>query len=200
MLCDNIKTRREALGLSQQQLADRLHVVRQTVSKWEQGLSVPDCDMLIRMAQQLQCSAAELLGQSGAETPDTDSLLRETQQLRQEAQQMAEELAELNEQYAQEKSGRIRRRRITAITVLALTLALTFHAAVRHAKVINTLGIIGGADGPTAIFVAKAPVSPFWWLLPAALISLPCAAYLIKTRKYGRKSKRPHPRKDADNA
>ena len=190
MLCDNIKTRREALGLSQQQLADRLHVVRQTVSKWEQGLSVPDCDMLIRLAEELGCSAAGLLGQSAAAVPDTDSLLRETQQLRQEAQQMAEELAERNAQYAQEKRSRVRRRRATAMAVLAVTLTSTINAAVRNARVIKELGIIGGADGPTSIFVARAPVSPLWWLLPAATIALPCVVYLIKTRQYGHCAKK----------
>lgn len=39
MLSENIKTLRKAQGLSQQELAERLHVVRQTVSKWEQGVS-----------------------------------------------------------------------------------------------------------------------------------------------------------------
>ena len=47
MLSENIKTLRKARGLSQQELAERLHVVRQTVSKWEQGLSVPDAAMLV---------------------------------------------------------------------------------------------------------------------------------------------------------
>lgn len=39
MLEEKIRTRRKARGLSQQELADRLHVVRQTVSKWENGVS-----------------------------------------------------------------------------------------------------------------------------------------------------------------
>ena len=42
MLNENIKTIRKSKGLSQQELAVKLNVVRQTVSKWEQGLSVPD--------------------------------------------------------------------------------------------------------------------------------------------------------------
>ena len=43
MLNENIKAIRKSKGLSQQELAVKLNVVRQTVSKWEQGLSVPDC-------------------------------------------------------------------------------------------------------------------------------------------------------------
>ena len=44
MLNVNIKALRKSKGLSQQELAVKLNVVRQTVSKWEQGLSVPDSD------------------------------------------------------------------------------------------------------------------------------------------------------------
>ena len=50
MLSENIKNLRKARGLSQEELAARLHVVRQTVSKWEKGLSVPDSELLIRLA------------------------------------------------------------------------------------------------------------------------------------------------------
>ena len=50
MLKDNIKSIRKAKGLSQQELAVKLNVVRQTISKWEQGLSVPDSDMLIAIS------------------------------------------------------------------------------------------------------------------------------------------------------
>lgn len=41
MLNENIKNLRKAKGLSQEELAIKLNVVRQTVSKWEKGLSVP---------------------------------------------------------------------------------------------------------------------------------------------------------------
>ena len=47
MLNENMKVIRKSKGLSQQDLAVKLNVVRQTISKWEQGLSVPDADMLI---------------------------------------------------------------------------------------------------------------------------------------------------------
>ena len=50
MLSDNIKRIRKSKGLSQEELAIKLNVVRQTVSKWENGLSVPDSDMLITFA------------------------------------------------------------------------------------------------------------------------------------------------------
>lgn len=54
MLGENIKAVRKSKGLSQQELAVKLNVVRQTVSKWEQGLSVPDSDLLIALSEALE--------------------------------------------------------------------------------------------------------------------------------------------------
>lgn len=51
MLKENLKTIRKAKGLSQEELAIKLNVVRQTISKWEQGLSVPDSEMLTKITQ-----------------------------------------------------------------------------------------------------------------------------------------------------
>lgn len=49
MFGENLKTLRKQKGFSQEELATRLHVVRQTISKWEKNLSVPDADTLIRL-------------------------------------------------------------------------------------------------------------------------------------------------------
>jgi putative transcriptional regulator len=62
MLAENIKTLRKAKGFSQDELAMRLNVVRQTISKWEKGLSVPDANLLIRLAETFEVSVSELLG------------------------------------------------------------------------------------------------------------------------------------------
>lgn len=64
MLKDTIKKLRIQQGLSQDELAERVHVVRQTISKWERGTSVPDADSLMALARALGVSAAELLGES----------------------------------------------------------------------------------------------------------------------------------------
>ena len=76
MLSENIKTRRKAKGLSQEELALRLHVVRQTISKWEQGLSVPDADLLLALSQALDTPVSDLLGESlpQPEAPDLQEL------------------------------------------------------------------------------------------------------------------------------
>lgn len=68
MLQENIKGARKAKGLSQQELAVKLNVVRQTVSKWEQGLSVPDADLLIALSEALETPVSTLLGETMAET------------------------------------------------------------------------------------------------------------------------------------
>ena len=66
MLNENIKTIRKSKGLSQEELAVKLNVVRQTVSKWEQGLSVPDSDMLISLSNALETPVSTLLGENVA--------------------------------------------------------------------------------------------------------------------------------------
>ena len=68
MLNENIKAIRKSKGLSQQDLAVKLNVVRQTVSKWETGLSVPDSDMLISISEALETSVSTLLGETVIET------------------------------------------------------------------------------------------------------------------------------------
>ena len=63
MLHENLKALRKSKGLSQEELAVKLNVVRQTVSKWEQGLSVPDADLLIALSEALDTPVSTLLGE-----------------------------------------------------------------------------------------------------------------------------------------
>lgn len=72
MLHENIKTIRKSKGLSQEELAIKLNVVRQTISKWEQGLSVPDSDMLISISEELETSVSTLLGETIIESKVND--------------------------------------------------------------------------------------------------------------------------------
>lgn len=73
MLNENIKAIRKSKGLSQQELAVKLNVVRQTVSKWEQGLSVPDSDMLLSLSEVFETPVSALLGEIITE-PQADDL------------------------------------------------------------------------------------------------------------------------------
>lgn len=72
MLKENIKTLRKAKGLSQEELAIKLNVVRQTISKWEQGLSVPDAEMLISLSEVLETPVSTLIGETVTE-PQADN-------------------------------------------------------------------------------------------------------------------------------
>jgi putative transcriptional regulator len=62
MFSENLKTLRKEKGFSQEQLAIRLNVVRQTISKWEKGLSVPDAETLMQLAEVLDVNVSDLLG------------------------------------------------------------------------------------------------------------------------------------------
>ena len=94
MLSENIRTIRKSKGLSQQELAVKLHVVRQTISKWEQGLSVPDSDLLIALSEALETPVSTLLGQTVTE-PEADDL-----------KAISEKLEVINLQLAQRKTTR----------------------------------------------------------------------------------------------
>ncbi len=72
MLSENIKAIRKSKGLSQQELAVKLNVVRQTVSKWETGLSVPDSEMLISLSKTLEIPMSTLLGETVIESEAED--------------------------------------------------------------------------------------------------------------------------------
>ena len=86
MFCENLKQLRKVRGLTQEQLAIRLNVVRQTVSKWEKGLSVPDAEMLIKIAEIFEVSVSSLLGAKIESEVEVNVI--------------AEQLATINEQLA----------------------------------------------------------------------------------------------------
>ena len=61
----NLRRARKAAGLTQQQLADRLHVTRQSVSSWELGRTEPDLQTLTELAEVFETDAGSLLGEAG---------------------------------------------------------------------------------------------------------------------------------------
>ena len=61
MFAENLKKIRKDKGYTQEILAEKLNVVRQTVSKWEKGLSLPDVDMLSKIANVLETDVNILL-------------------------------------------------------------------------------------------------------------------------------------------
>ena len=107
MFHETLKTLRKARGLSQEELAARLHVVRQTISKWEKGLSVPDADLLVRLADALDTTVSHLLG---ADIPEDEAGRNE----------LAEQLSRINEHLA----ARNRRGRFILRLVLGILAAI----------------------------------------------------------------------------
>lgn len=94
MLNENIKAIRKSKGLSQEELAAKLNVVRQTLSKWEQGLSVPDAGMLISMSEVFETPVSTLLGETIVEEKPDDLRV------------ISEKLEVINLQLAREKAMR----------------------------------------------------------------------------------------------
>ena len=77
VLHENLRLKRKERGLSQEELASRLHVVRQTISKWEKGMSVPDSEQLIKIAVILETTVSELLGTKVENEEEPDRLAKE---------------------------------------------------------------------------------------------------------------------------
>ena len=77
MLNDNIKTIRKNKGYTQEELATRLHVTRQTISKWEKGYSVPDASILTDMAEVLDVSVTDLLGAEKIDPENSDAIVEQ---------------------------------------------------------------------------------------------------------------------------
>lgn len=139
MLGDTIKELRKKQNISQEELALKMHVVRQTISKWEKGLSVPDAEEVIRLAEIFQVSVSELLGVQERESFSNQIL--------------AEKLEEVN----QELAKRIERERVLmeAGKVRGYILMLAFAAIVFVAIIKNTVGalIATAICGITALLV-----------------------------------------------
>ena len=109
MFADNLKTLRRARGLSQEELAGRLHVTRQTISKWENALSVPDAELLLRLAEELEVPVSRLLGGPVEDEPAPD--------------QVAAHLAELNRLLAERNRRSRRIWRVVAGVLIGLAAA-----------------------------------------------------------------------------
>ena len=113
MLNENIKAVRISKGLSKEELAIKLNVVRQTVSKWERGLSVPDSEMLISISDILETPISTLLGETIAESTPED------------LKTISEKLEVVNLQLARQKAGR-RRMLHWSFIILCAVIAVVF--------------------------------------------------------------------------
>lgn len=118
MLNENIKNLRRSKGLSQEELAIKLNVVRQTISKWENGLSVPGSNMLIALAEELDTSVSALLGETIQEHEVDD------------IKEISEKLQVINLQLAKRRAARIKTIRWLLISVSSLIVIILVALAV----------------------------------------------------------------------
>ena len=113
MLKDNLKTLRKNKGLSQEELSIKLNVVRQTISKWETGLSVPDAEMLVTISEFFETPVSKILGEN-IENKEKDDL-----------KVISEKLEVINEQlsnYQKEK----RKKKNQALIIIDIGIILLF--------------------------------------------------------------------------
>ncbi|MDE5995073.1 MAG: helix-turn-helix domain-containing protein [Oscillospiraceae bacterium] len=167
MLNENIKAIRKSKGLSQEELAVKLNVVRQTVSKWEQGLSVPDSDMLISISEALETPVSALLGENVIE-PEADDL-----------KVISEKLEIINLQLAQRKTTR---RKILHWQLISLCV---FIVAVFVFLIVLKSPYLGWdyTDPETAVFGAAFHVFEYLFVRLASPVLIAAIVGIFLTRK-----------------
>lgn len=155
MLSDNIKKLRKDNGFSQEDFAVRLNVVRQTVSKWENGLSVPDAEMLIKIADELNTTVSDLL----------DTKIKTDEHT--ETQIIAEKLEQINNLLAIQKETRRKILRIIFVIILIISALMIFVCLIDFVynqtyinSIISDSAIIGGYNTPTNIYVSNQVIKP----------------------------------------
>ena len=169
MLNENIKTIRKAKGLSQEELTIKLNVVRQTVSKWEHGLSVPDSEMLVSLSEVLETPVSTLLGETVIEPPADD------------LKAISEKLEIINLQLARSKAAK-RKILFGLLVALCAVIAATF--AILAVWNSSYLGW-DFSDPETA--VAGAALHAFEWLFVrlAPVVLIAAAVGAVFTRRKG---------------
>lgn len=177
MLNDNIKKLRKAKGLSQDELAIKLNVVRQTISKWENGLSVPDSEMLLTIAEELGTTVNALLGETVE--PDVCSELKV----------IANKLEVINEYMVKQNESRRKAWRVVftittifSAAVLIIALIGFIYFVFVTSDLTASTSVIGGADGPTAVFVTGAKFDPIP-VIVTGIVAIVSTIGLYKTRK-----------------
>lgn len=113
MLKDNLKTLRKNKGLSQEELSVKLNVVRQTISKWEQGLSVPDAEMLISISKVFDTPVSKILGQNIDEKEKNNLKV------------ISEKLEVINEQLSMQQKQK-RKRTVNILIIIDVCIILLF--------------------------------------------------------------------------
>ena len=177
MLSENLKHLRKSKGLTQEELALQLGVVRQTISKWEKGLSVPDSEMLIELSEQFNVPVSALLGDT-IEPTDKEDMVKI----------LSEKLALINEQLA---NAAERKRKITRSLSFA-GIAVVACCLVRQAMIMlqpyffqegASTSVIGGADGPTSVFLYRSGIGVTGMIILAVILIASVCGICLTRRK-----------------
>ena len=168
MLNENIKALRKSKGLSQQDLAVKLNVVRQTISKWEQGLSVPDSDLLIALSEALETPVSTLLGETVMES-EVDAI-----------KALSEKLEIINLQFARKKAMRR-----AAIHWLFIAVCVGILAVAAVLAVVNSPYLSWDYSAPETAVMGTA-FHAFEWgfvrLAPFALVAALVGVFLTRKK------------------
>ncbi len=138
MIHDNLRKYRKAKGLSQEEMAVKLHVVRQTVSKWEKGLSVPDAEVLMNIAAILDVPVSRLLGIEAEKSNGSD---------------LSRELARVNKQLAEKSRKEVLVKRANEKRGLILLLSFISLFVSLHVKNPVVSAVLSGGCILWAVFV-----------------------------------------------
>jgi len=167
MLNENMKAIRKSKGLSQEELAIKLNVVRQTISKWENGLSVPDSDMLLSISEALETPVSILLGETVIESRVDDLKV------------ISEKLEVINLQLAQRKIAR--QKMLHWLFILVCAVIVTIFAAL---TALNS-PYLGWdySDPETAVFGAAFHTFEWLFVRSAPIILIGVIVGIFLTRK-----------------
>lgn len=167
MLSENIKAIRKTKGLTQEELSIKLNVVRQTVSKWEKGLSVPDSEMLISISKVLDTPVSTLLGETVDETP-VDSI-----------KAISEKLKVINLQISERKN--LRRRTVYWLSIFVCIIIIAAFAVLNF---VNSPYLGWDYGNPeTAVFGVNFHIAEWLFVRIAPIILIGAIIGIAKTRK-----------------
>lgn len=169
MLKENIKEIRKSKGLSQEELGIKLNVVRQTISKWEQGLSVPDSEMLIVISEVLETPVSTLLGENISESKENDLKV------------ISEKLEIINLQLSQRKNDRRKMMHWLFISLCSIIIIISITLILFNSP------YLGFNEGDIEKAVVGVNLHIFEWLFVrmAPIIFLGSIAGIYWTRKRG---------------
>lgn len=126
---ENIRSFRRKMNLTQEQLADRLGVSFQSVSRWENGLTYPDMELLPALTGIFGVTADELLGVSEARREQAaEEVLRELTKLSEREDASPERMIELIRE--------IRRNHLTPYSIFHLRYSVNINVTRRFPELL----------------------------------------------------------------